>query len=216
MRAPPGVADRGQQLAHAGRREDVDAAFDHDPSIEHRHAIRDAAHLLEIVRHHQHGACARRSSSASRMSSRIRTAGVVETRRRLVEDEELRLRIERVREQHAAQLAAREHGERPLLETRQADALEQPRDREPGGARDAEADRPPLAREREKVGDGDRQRRIDREALRHVADRAGADPVHRDSPVERDLPEDRREQRALAGAVGAHHARGCCRAAPAG
>ena len=50
----------------------------------------------------------------------------------LVEDQQLRLRIERVRQQHASQLAAGEHGERPPLETRQADALEQPRDRDAG------------------------------------------------------------------------------------
>ena len=79
-----------------------------------------------------------------------------------------------MREQHAPQLAAGEHGERPPLEPGQADAVEQPRDRPLRLRGEAEADRPPLAREREEVGDGDRQRRIDGEGLRHVADRPGA------------------------------------------
>ena len=69
-----------------------------------------------------------------------------------------------------------------------------------GGAM-PEADRPPLARQREKIVDRDRQRRIDGEALRHVADRARARPVQHDAAVERDLAEHRRQQRALAGAV---------------
>jgi hypothetical protein len=57
-------------------------------------------------------------------------------------------------------------------------------------------------RERQKVLDRDRQRRIDGERLRHVADGRVAAPVEDDSSLERQLPEQRPQQRALAGAVG--------------
>ena len=69
--------------------------------------------------------------AASRMSSRIATAVSSRPGRGLVEDQQLRFRIDRVREQHAPQFAAREYGQRPLLEAGQPDPRQQPRDRDP-------------------------------------------------------------------------------------
>ena len=66
---------------------------------------------------------------------------------------------------------------------------------------DAEADRTPLSRQRQKIGDGHRQRAIDLELLRHVRDAAAPRPVRDDAPFERNEPENRRQQRRLAGAV---------------
>ena len=79
--------------------------------------------------------------------------------------------------------------ERAPLEARQADARPAAaRCVRRVGAREAEADRPPLPRQRQKIGDRDRQGRIDGEALRHVADRARCRVQFIDDPsVERDL-----------------------------
>ena len=67
--------------------------------------------------------------------------------------------------------------------------------------RDAEADRTPLSRQRQKIGDGHRQRAIDVKLLRHVRDAAASRPVGDDAPFERHEPENRRQQRRLACAV---------------
>ena len=66
---------------------------------------------------------------------------------------------------------------------------------------DAEADGPTLAGQREEVFDGDRQTGIDDQGLRHVADSPVAAPVRDDAAVERDLAEQRHEERGLARAV---------------
>jgi hypothetical protein len=88
-----------------------------------------------------------------------------------------------------------------VLESREVDAREQIPNQPARCLGDANADRSPLSRQREKIFDRHRQRRVDRKALRHVANRAGTLPVERDSPLEGGLTEDRRQERALAGAV---------------
>ena len=163
-----------------------------------RHAIGDAAHLVGIVRHHQHRHLALQRHAASRraIARRLRRAAG-----RLVENQQLGQRIERVGEQHAPQLAARQHRQRPVLESAQAHAIEEQRDPLARRARDAEADRALLSRQREKIGDGHRQRAIDVKLLRDVRNAAAARPVRDDAPVERHEPENRRQQRRLARAV---------------
>ena len=71
--------------------------------------------------------------------------------RRFVQDEQLGLGIDRVREQDAPQFAAREHRERTRSRPGQADALEQLGDFRARAGADAEAHRTPLARQREEV-----------------------------------------------------------------
>ncbi len=86
-------------------------------------------------------------------------------------------------------------------ESAQPHAIEQQRNPLARLARDAETDRTPLPRQRQKIGDGHRQRAIDLKLLRHVRDAAAARPVRDDAPFERHEPQDRRQQRRFACAV---------------
>jgi len=191
------------QLANIGRRQNLRPTLDGNATVEDRDTVGHAPHLFHIVRHHQH----RRSAAGSRRRQDAVEnphRRVIESRGRFVQDQKLGFRIQCMREQHAAQFAAGEHGKRPLAKAGQPDQFQQPRDRCASAPRHAQAHGPALSCEREKVGDGDGQGRIDREALRHVADGSCPDPVHGDPSVERDLSQHRREQRALARSVGAH------------
>ena len=176
--------------------------------FEQRHAVGDAADLLEIVRHHQH-----------RRAPLLRDA-----QRDLLEPTDRRLRRARpparrgaaaresgssaLREQHAPQLAARQHRQRAVLEPGEAHAGRAAADPLPRGRASPRSRPDAAAAEREELLDRDRQRAIDRERLRHVADRARVRASGAIRPVERDPAEDRREQRALARAVRARRSRG--------
>ena len=115
---------------------------------------------------------ASRFSSTSTASS-CRDRGLVEAARRLVEQQQLRRRIDGVGEQHALQLAAGERAERARSRSRRGRRAPAARRCAAACARaDAEAHRPALARQGEELADGERQRAVDGEGLRHVADAA--------------------------------------------
>ena len=173
-----------------------------DRSIEHRDPIGDTAHLIEIVRHHQHGRPAvlqrakqllelahpafveagwpaRRGCSSSGIGS---SACASSTRRSSPPDSTDSGRRSRPAQPDVAQ--------------------QRPRCAAGVAALDAEADRPPLARQRQKILDRHRQARIDGEALRHIADAAVAcASCATMRPSNGDLAEQRAEQRGLPGAV---------------
>ena len=149
-------------------------------SVEGGHAIGDAPHLLGVVRHHQH-----RHLALQRLQRVVEPArgAFVEAAGGLVENQQLWQRIQRVGQQHAAQLAARQRGQaggrsNPLSPTRSSSSairlrvsLATPRHT---GRR--------CRRQRQKIGDGHRQRAIDLKLLRHVRNAAASRPVGDDRP----------------------------------
>ena len=99
------------------------------------------------------------------------------------------------------------------LQARQTDAPEQARRRVAARAREAQAHRAPLARQRQEVADRDGQRRVDGEVLRDVADgavrrasSAGCRPANAICPA-RPRPACSCRRRSV------RRARGCCRGA---
>src|SRR5690606_32300233 len=119
-----------------------------------------------------------------------------------------RIGQQRLREQHALALAAGEAPELRFPLAAEPDARERgfglcsPLSREPEERRP-----PPLADERHEIVDGDRQRPIEVEELRHVADRPlVVIPLDRDRAGMRHLAEQAADQRRLAAAVRADDA----------
>jgi hypothetical protein len=137
------------------------------------------------VRHHQH-----RHLRLQRRERLVEPScrGFVEAARRLVENQQLGQRIERVRQQHAAQLAARERRERAVCESIQLHAIEQLPNARARSARDTETNGTPLPRERKKVRHGDWQRAVNLELLRHVRDASTTCPMRDDPTFERYQP----------------------------
>ena len=86
--------------------QDVRRPFDDDLPIEDGDAIGDAAHQFEIVRHHQTVVRPLRFA-LTRIDSKMRAADSSKPCRRFVEEQQLRLRIECVREQRRGEALRR-------------------------------------------------------------------------------------------------------------
>src|SRR2546422_1929338 len=106
-----------------------------------------------------------------------------------------------MREQDAPELSARQHGQRTRLESGQTDPGEQARDLGTHAPGQAETDGTALPCQGEKIGNGDRQRRIDGKDLRNVADRARPRPVQHDLTIKGYLIDHRGQKGGLARAV---------------
>ena len=117
-------------------------------------------------------------------------AGVVDAAHRLVEDEEVGVAQQRARKHDALQLAARELRELLIDDALRADLGEHVRDR-----------RSRRPAEREEARHRHRDRAIEVEPLRGVADAQAGASVH-DTGVGRHEPEQHAHERRLAGAVG--------------
>src|SRR4029079_3470376 len=128
--------------------------------------------------------------------------GLVQPARRLVKNQELWFRIQRVGEEYPSQFAAGEYCQRATLETGQTDPRQQSGDGSWRLCGEPQANGPALPAERQEVLDRYRKRRIDRKRLRHVANRARMRPVEHDVSVEWNQSEDGGQERALASAVG--------------
>ncbi len=121
-----------------------------------------------------------------------RLADDIDALDRLVQHQELRLAQQRARQQHALQLAAREGLQRQVERMACADLGQRCRQRLP----------PRPGDQRQEAAHRQRQRLVDGEALRHIAD-AQARPAAHQAGIRPLQPQRDAQQRRLAGAVGA-------------
>ena len=141
------------------------------------HTIRDAPHLLTIVGHHQD----RHLPLQGRKRLLEPACGpFVEATPRLIENQQLGQRIERIGQQHAPQLAARQGGQRAARESAQPYTIEQRGDALLCVGRNAETNGTALPGQREEISDRYRQRAIDLKLLRYVRDASAPRPVSDD------------------------------------
>ncbi len=159
-----------------------------DVAVEADHAVGRRHHHVKVVADQQHAAAV---ALAHLLDQRVELelAGEVDALGGLVEQQQVGLARERAGERDALELAARELGHQRPLEVAGADL----------GERLEVAATPS---EREKTADAERQRRVELQALRHVAD-AEARAAHDAAGGRREHPQEHAEQRGLAGAVGA-------------
>ena len=122
---------------------------------------------------------------------------------RLVEHEQRRAAGDRARDQHALALAARQIAQLAAREVGGVDLFERgARGVAIGAARQADEAARPLPAHQHELGDRDREDRVERALLRHVAHAQAGRAL--DAPRDRRLqPQQRAHERRLAGAVGA-------------
>ena len=169
---------------HHGRR-----ALAADMAVQADHPVGGRHHHVQVVADHQHAA-AELLAQLLDQPVEARLAGLVEPLRRLVEHQQVRPPQHRLRQHRPLQLPARQRRQLPTAEPGDADMLER---------RGPLAPAPPPG-EREEAVDGQRQRPVDRELLRHVAD---PQPRRADHParVRPSGADQQPQQRALARAV---------------
>ena len=133
-------------------------------------------------------------------------AVLIDARHRLVEDQQIRLRRERQRQQHALQLAAGERAQRPVRQLRAVRALQRGKHSFARFFGDAQEHRPPRQRASHEIHDRHRRGAVKLQLLGHIA-RAqvgGGPPVTgkmADGAGILDLSEQRAQQRRLARTV---------------
>jgi hypothetical protein len=160
-------------------------------AVDAQDAVGPRHHDVEVVRHHQDAEVALAADTVDQVVDRD-LADEVDALRRLVEDEDVRLDGDRAGEHHPLQLAAGQRRHHAAGEVGAVDRRERRGERglaQSGG-------------EAHEALDRDRQRPVDLEPLRHVADPQPAGARHRPRGG-RYEPEQRLDDGRLAAAVGA-------------
>ena len=164
--------------------------FTTDMSVEAQHTVRGGHNHVQIMAHHQYGTAA---GAAHGLDLSVKTCGtgLVQPLCRFVKDQDIGRLQQRARQQHPLELASRQGGKLVLPQLRHACILQR-------SLRGLRAD--PVG-QIEEPRHGERERCVNREGLRHVADAQSFGAPHT-ACCRAHGPDKRTQQRGFAGPVG--------------